>query len=58
MPHLLPKIIKFNDKLFRDTGCTYVGCKIYKYGDRRILVEPDGSIFHSYTIEENYSREM
>ena len=50
MPHL-PKIIKHKGKLFREAGFSYADLKGYKYGNERILVEPDGSIFHSYVLE-------
>ena len=53
MSHLLPKIIKYRDKLFKPAGLKYANCEIYKYKDERILVEPDGEIWHHYFMEDN-----
>jgi len=57
MPHLT-ETIKHKGKIYREAGFFYADAKAYRSGDHIILIEPDGSIFHSYTIEENYSREM
>lgn len=53
MPHLLPKIIKFRGKLFREANFSFANCKGYRYKKERILVEPDGEIFHHYTMQDN-----
>jgi len=50
---LLPKIIKFRDKLFRPVGLRYANCEIYKYRNERILVEPTGEIFQHYIMQDN-----
>lgn len=56
MSHLLPKIIKYKDKLFRQVGLRYANCEVYKCGDERILVEPTGEVWLHYTMIESYVR--
>ena len=53
----LPKIIKHKGKLFREAGFSYANCKGYKYGNERILVEPDGSIFLHFIDEDKPAKE-
>ena len=53
MSHLLPKIIKYRDKLFRKAGFRYADCEIYRNGKERILVEPNGDVFHHYFMEDS-----
>jgi len=56
--HQLPKQIIYNNKIFREAGFSYANSKGYKHDNERILVEPNGTVWFHYFMEENYAREM
>lgn len=56
MSHLLPKIIKYKGKLFREAGFSYGDFKGYRNDNERILVDPIGKVRAHYIMQDNQVR--